>query len=150
MSDTVGDAMLSELELLGERLRNAIDGVSQAQLDRVLERDTNSMVVLVTHTCGSLVDWLSTAAGRSVPRDRDAEFRAKARSANDLRQQIDRAWAAAPELVRAATSAGLQVVRRRSRDGVDQNAAWCLAHALKHTAEHVGQIELTRQLVTRE
>ena len=149
MTDAIGDAFLIELDLLGDRLRKSIDGVSAGQLDRVLAPDTNSMVVLVAHTCGSLTDWLHTAAGRTVVRDRESEFRTAGKSAADLRRLIDQTWAAAPDLVRAAIAGDLGVVRRRSRDGADQTSAYCLAHALKHTAEHVGQIELTRQLVAR-
>ncbi|TMD58626.1 MAG: DUF664 domain-containing protein, partial [Chloroflexi bacterium] len=118
-------------------------------LDRVVAPETNSIAVLVAHTTGSQLGWLHLAAGRDFKRDRDAEFRTRQQSAADLRALIDRAAAATPGLVRAAIDGGLETVRRRRDDNEELTAGYSLIHALEHVAEHVGQIELTRQLVTR-
>jgi hypothetical protein len=40
----------------------------------------------------------------------------------------------------------LETSRVSSRNGREVTVAWALAHALKHTALHVGHIQITRQL----
>ena len=114
----------------------------------MLAAETNSITVLVTHTCQSELDWLHIAAGRAMQRDRDAEFKTTGRSTADLRATIERTASLVPDLVRAAITAGLGAMRR-GRSGPERTVAFCLEHAVKHTAEHVGQVELTRQLVMR-
>lgn len=141
------DAILEELAALHRRLREAVFALDQAALDWAPTDGANSIAVLVTHTVGSELDWLHIAGGRSIERDRDAEFRAKGRGAGDLAALVERAEHTIPELVRSAVAGGLETVRR-SRASREVTAAYCLQHALAHTAEHVGQIELTRQLAT--
>lgn len=141
------DTLLDELAALNRRLREAAAGLDQAALDWVPADGANSIAVLVTHTVGSELDWLHVACGRSIERDRDAEFRAKGRGSDELAALVERAERTAGELVRSAVGGGLETVRR-SRAGREATAAYCLQHALAHTAEHVGQIELTRQLAT--
>lgn len=143
----LADAILEELTALHRRLREAVAGLDRQALDWVPTHGANSIAVLVTHTVGSELDWLHIACGRSSERDRDAEFRAKGRGSDELAALVERAERAAGELVRSAVGGGLETVRR-SRNGREATAAYCLQHALAHTAEHVGQIELTRQLAT--
>ena len=111
--------------------------------------ETNSLAVLIAHVTGSELGWLHIAAGRSFERHREAEFRTRGRTASDLEAMIDGADRAIPDLVRAATSGGLATMRK-AREGRDVPAAYALLHALEHLAEHVGQIELTRQLLARD
>ena len=40
----------------------------------------------------------------------------------------------------------LEAIRISPRNGRESSVAWSLCHALKHTALHLGQIQLTRQL----
>lgn len=144
----VAEALVRLFEEHHGRLRRVVEGLGADALDQVLAPETNSIAVLVTHTCGSELDWLHIAAGRSMERERAAEFRTRKRNAADLAATVDRASSILPELVRAAVAGGLDTTRR-TRRGREVSAAWCLMHALEHTAEHVGQVELTRQLVTR-
>lgn len=141
----LADAIIEELAALHRRLREAAAGLDRQALDWVPVDGANSIAVLVTHTVGSELDWLHIACGRSSERDRDAEFRAKGRGSDELAALVERAERAAGELVRSAVGGGLETARR-SRGGREATAAYCLQHALAHTAEHVGQIELTRQL----
>jgi uncharacterized damage-inducible protein DinB len=146
--DALANAFISSFETLHSRLRKALEGLDMAQLDRAPAPETNSIAVLVTHACASELDWLHTAAGRTMQRDRDAEFRARGQSAEQVAAAVERAATEMPALVRAAVSAGADATRR-SRAGRELSAAWCLLHALDHLAEHVGHAELTRQLVAR-
>ena len=106
--------------------------------------ETNSIYVLVTHLLGSEHFWLANAAGQSIVRDREAEFRARGDDAGALLRLIDEA----DEHVRAIlpyiteqTLAATVPWRDESHSG-----AWCLLHALEHCGQHRGQTALTRQL----
>ena len=147
MSDDVAGALIDELGRLNERLTKAVAGLSVADLDRALGQDLNSIAVIVTHATGSEIGWLHLAAGRPLRRDRDAEFRVHGKTAEELAVTIDRANATAPELVRAGVAAGLGTTRR-ARDR-DVTVAYALHHAVIHLAEHVGHVEMTRQLIAR-
>jgi hypothetical protein len=111
--------------------------------------ETNSIAAMVTHTCGSIDNWLSRALVETIERDRDAEFRARADAASlvdriercraETRRRIERLEGVDPATVRA--------VRRLSSGRDDQvSVAWCVEHAIVHAGEHWGQIQLTKQL----
>lgn len=114
---------------------------------RPLEGDesTNSLAITVTHLAGSeryLVG--EVAGGQPAHRDRDAEFRAQAASADELRALLDQAQAVthaalgglAPEKLDETVSFRDRSVTRR----------WAVLHALEHIAVHIGHMQLTRQL----
>lgn len=145
MTQALTDALLREWDVLHGRLRKSVAGLDREALDHVPVDGASSIAVIVTHTLASQGDWLHIASGRSIARDRDAEFRTRGRNADELLVTIDRAAEAVPDLVRAAVDGGVDTLRR-ARDGRPVSAIWCLLHALQHTTEHVGQAELTRQL----
>src|SRR5213596_2898279 len=98
----------------------------------------NSLLVLVTHALGSAEEHVvGKAAGKTVVRNRDAEFAAEGGSghiaarATEVRGRIDeereppfRTWPGS---------------RATARDR--------LVHSISHTAEHVGHAQLTRDLL---
>jgi hypothetical protein len=115
-------------------------------LDRKPVDDANSIAVLITHALGAEMAWLHLAAGRTHQRDRASEFVVAGVTARDLIRAVDEADRIAPELVRAAFSTGLET--QRDRPGARPvSVGYCLTHAIAHAAEHVGQAELTRQLL---
>ena len=139
-------AFVEQFAQHNERLRAAVRGLSPASLDRSPGPEMNSIAVLVAHATGSELGWLHVAAGRPHERDREAEFRTRAKDAAELEAMIDRASRAIPDLVRATLAGNLDTVRRSTPDR-EITAGFALVHALEHLAEHVGQVELTRQLV---
>jgi uncharacterized damage-inducible protein DinB len=147
VSDPVAEVFVRQFGHENGRLRKAIEGLAAGDLDRVVAPQTNSVAVLVAHATGSELGWLHVAAGRSFQRDRDSEFRTRGVSAAELDARIERASRAMPELVAAAIEGGLGT-KRATRSGDEVTAGYALVHALEHLAEHVGQIELTRQLIT--
>ncbi len=145
MADALTKQLILSLETMHERLRKALEGLSAETLDRVPVAGANSIAVIVAHMTGSELGWLHVAAGRPFERDREAEFRVRGKSAEELRALVDRATSLAPELVREATRDF--AARRPTRDGREVSAAYAVVHALDHLAEHVGHVELTRQLL---
>lgn len=138
--------ILAEYLKLNRRLRAVVQSLDRDRLDRVPAEGENTVAVLVAHTVGSELSWLSIAAGRPHVRDRGAEFQTRGRAPDELLQVIDGAVAELPGLVGAAVAAGLDTIRTL-QDGAQWTIARTLAHSLAHTAEHVGHAELTRNLV---
>ena len=132
---------------LHQRLRDALMGLDQRQLDWSPAGEANSIDVLLTHTLASERDWLHVAAGRPNERDREAEFRVAGRSADHLLEQLDATAVALPELVHVAVSSGFDTPRQRPRGSGQVSVLWCLLHSIEHTCEHIAHIELTRQLL---
>jgi uncharacterized protein DUF664 len=109
---------------------------------------TNSLLVLVTHALASAEEHVvGKAAGKTVVRNRDAEFASKgepshlAARAAEVRRRIDDALA------------GLEGRFDEERDppfgkwpGSRATVRDRLVHSISHTAEHVGHAQLTRDL----
>ena len=108
----------------------------------------NSLLVLVTHALGSAEQHVvGEAAGKTVVRNRDAEFASKGGSAHlaaratEVRRRIDDALV------------GLEGQLDEERDppfrtwpGSHATVRDRLVHSISHTAEHAGQALLTRDL----
>lgn len=99
---------------------------------------------MVTHLLGSERFWVSAAVGRSMERDRDAEFRAHGADAAELLRLIDAAEAHLRELLPHLTPETLEGVFTW-RD-TPHSGAWCLLHAIEHAGQHHGHVALTCQL----
>jgi uncharacterized damage-inducible protein DinB len=116
---------------------------------RPLASDTNSIAAMVTHTAGSIANWLGRALGEVPTRDRDAEFRARA-SAGDLIALLEESRANArrqlARLDNANPTMTISVHRLSSGTDATVSVAWCVEHAVIHAGEHWGQIQLTGQL----
>lgn len=139
-------AILAQYLELNRRLRHVVRSLEVHALDRAPAPGENTIAVLVAHTLGSEVSWLTRASGRTRARDRDAEFRVRGQSPDEHVSLIDAVDAELPELVVAAVAAGLETAYTLE-DGRSWTAARAIAHSLAHTAEHVGHAELTRNLV---
>ena len=107
----------------------------------------NSLLVLVTHALASAEDHVvRKAAGKAVVRDRDAEFAAIGGSSH--------LTARAHEVRSRITDALRGLEGRLGEERESPFRRWpgkatvrdSLVHAISHTAEHVGQAQLTRDL----
>lgn len=132
------------IEKLQQGYHEQIGGLSAEALNWSPGPEMNSIAVLATHAWGSTRFWLWAAAGKTVERDRDAEFRARAGSAAELTAFVDRCAADAAEALRALDGADLGA----SRDirGSTVTVGYGAIHAFEHCGEHLGHVGLTRQL----
>jgi Protein of unknown function (DUF664) len=134
------DAMVGILDRVGDELVNEAPDLPGA----------NSPYAIVTH-CLGVLEWWGGAmvAGRPVERDRDAEFRARGRVA----ELVERVDAARRQL--AEDLAGVveddpphlaPTPRHADRpDGRTQGGV--LLHVLEELHQHLGQLELTRDVL---
>ncbi len=146
--------MLSETRTYIERLRalradtlKALDGANARALNwKPTARDTNSLFVLATHLLGSERHWIHrVVGGRAVERDRDAEFRARGKDSANFRAQFDLVAQTSEEVLARLTDADLNAARDTPNYGT-VTVRWAIVHLIEHFAEHVGQMNLTRQV----
>jgi len=146
--------MLAILEDYGERLDalyaallQTIEGLPPVALDWVPGQEMNSLSVLAIHVAGATRYWIGDVAGQdSSGRDRGAEFLTHGLDAAALKARLTGALEHSQRVLEDLTLADLEASRVSPRDGRQFSVAWCLAHALEHTALHLGHMQLTRQL----
>jgi uncharacterized damage-inducible protein DinB len=138
---------LDRLEGLHYRIAVALEGLPQQGIDWVPGEEMNSIGVLVTHIAGAERYWIGdVVAGDESSRVRATEFETTGMDRESLLARLDEVLAHSRGVL-----AGLheeQLTEERASPRVEERftLAWSLLHALKHTAEHVGQVEMTRQL----
>ena len=130
-----------------DRLVAVLDGLDTAELAwRPPAAEANSLYALVVHTLGNAEEnLLETLGGQPIGRDRAGEFAAGGDLAtvtakwDALRPRLAAMLAALPD---GALDATYQHPRRGSISGRD-----ILIVVARHAAEHLGQAELTRDLL---
>lgn len=138
---------LERLQALHAGIKCAIKGLPQIALDWVPGPDMNSLGVLVVHVTGAERYWIGDVVGRDPSgRDRAAEFRARGLGEAALKKRLDETLAHSRVVLEKLTLSDLETLRVSPRDGREFTVAWSLAHALEHTALHLGHVQITRQL----
>ena len=140
---------LNNLNELHSDIENALDGLTPAALDWVPQPGMNSIGVMVFHLTGAeryLIGEVIT--GDNSDRDRDAEFKVQGMELNALLKRLADNRAYISGVLEGLTLADLET-RRMFRHQREVTVGWVLGHALKHTATHMGQIQLTRELLDR-
>jgi uncharacterized damage-inducible protein DinB len=138
---------LERLEALIDEINLALDSLPQEGLDWVPGADMNSLAILATHVAGSLRYWIGDVVGQDPSaRDRPAEFRTHDLDLPTLRGRLAASLAYAQDFLPTLSFDDLSSPRTSMRDDRQITVGWALAHALEHTAQHCGHIQLTRQL----
>ena len=128
-------------------IERAIESLPPEALDWVPGPDMNSLGVLAVHVAGAERYWIGNVVGNDPSgRDRSAEFLIRGLDATALKARLTETLAHSQAVLERLTVADLEATRVSPRDGRVFAAAWCLAHALEHTALHLGHMQLTRQL----
>ena len=156
MTNPMLPATLAMLQKLVADIFQQLDGIPKDDLNAWLPRDgmrdVNTFFALATHTVGAGEFWtLEAAGGRPVDRNRTAEFRSTG-SLDELRARYDRWLTDTTEVFATLDDATLASIYYRPADperGMSEarrTRAECIAHALEHTAVHLGHLQLQRQL----
>jgi hypothetical protein len=110
----------------------------------------NSPYAIVFHCVAVIEYWAGSAiAGLKIPRDRAAEFTATGR-VDDLITRVDDVRARLPEWVDVAVREGIRdrtVMGSTRPEVATATAEWVLAHLVRELAQHLGQLELTRDVL---
>ena len=148
----IGDAVVA---LAQQNLRSIADILGDLGDDRACVRPplpgANSPYGIATHCVGLVEFWLgSVVGGERIPRDRAGEFTATGTVA-DVTARLDDVAARVPGWVEIALTEG---PRDRTAVGSTQTTAvreataeWMLLHVIRELSQHLGQLELTRDLL---
>ena len=138
------------LDDLRNRFKEAVRDMTANQLNWAPPaKDVNSPYILAYHIAGSEAMWIHQIVGqRDVSRDRDAEFQATGNSPAALNERLDSIAATSRDIIGGLTLDELAQLRTQPvRRGGDQAPVrWCIAHLTEHYAEHLGHLDLTKQL----
>lgn len=142
---TYFEEYLLTLQELHDEILGQVEDLTAEALDWTPASDINSINVLVTHMVGSQRYWIGeVVAGDPAHRDREAEFKVHGLDQDTLVQRLNDSLAYVRSAIDGLTLDDLASVRDLSRG--ERSVAWVLGHVLQHTALHVGQIQLMRQL----
>ncbi|SRR5260370_20733654 len=131
-----------------DRLLACLDGLSAEQLNwQPAVPNANSLYALTTHTLGNTEEnILFTLFGKPSSREREKEFLAQGYSADELIARWHILRTQMQEALLGLSSKDLQEERTHPRRGVITGLDILIVVA-RHTAEHLGQAELTRDLM---
>ena len=133
------------IQELYDDILNTLKDLPPVALDWSPAADMNSINVLVTHTVGAQRFLIGEAvAGDPANRDREAEFKVHGLEKDILVQRLTDSLAYLRSALEGFTIVDLASMR--DFRGRQRSVAWILSHALKHTAAHMGHIQLMRQL----
>ena len=152
---TVIPAFASEFRRYRSLAERATAQVSWDDLRISLDRETNSIAVIMKHVGGNLRSrWTDalTTDGEKPWRDRDGEFIDDFANDHTGREQLTQAWEAGWSVLEAqlATFTDPDLARTLTIRGEPHTLALALARSLSHTAYHCGQIvQISRVLASR-
>ncbi len=140
---------LTEFSILREQIRDAIQNLDDEAANwHPLLKGANSIYAILSHLAGSENYWVrQVIGGKTVNRDREAEFRAS----GHLSEVIDR-WEevgrASQKVLTKLNTSQLGETRSVNIQPGPGSATirWCILHQISHCALHLGHIQLTRQL----
>ena len=138
---------LGRIQALHADMKSAIEGLPVEALDWSPGPHMNSLCAVVVHTAGSQRYWIGDVVGQDPSgRNREAEFRAHGMNAVMLKLRLDETRAHTRSVLAELAPQDLETLRASPSNGRRFTVAWALAHALEHTAIHVGHAQITRQL----
>lgn len=139
------------LQSLHEDIFNAVEPLSDTEINWSHPHLSNTIGILLRHIAGSERYWIGQiAGGRRVIRDRNAEFvRERLRKA-PLVENLRMAHNEAQEVLHSFSDADLVTpIAVEWRGGTQRFLRmWAIVHAVEHTAYHLGQIQLVKKMAT--
>lgn len=152
------ESLSRQVRSILERVCACLEGLSEAQFNwRPPIDGANSLFVIATHTLGNARAFiLGIACGQPLERDRPAEFRATGRSAVELTVQAGRLSDDIDEALAVLSPSALdrRLLPPRSLWGEGEpqeiSVREAILHVVEHASIHLGQLQITRDLVLRE
>ena len=147
MADAIKD-IISNFQNITSEVEDSIKGLSSEALNwNPLPGEANSIYAIISHMCGSEQQWIQhTIGGREVQRDRDAEFTAKGQTVEELLELLEKTQGITSEVLSKETVESLGRTVQRYPDRPKTTALASVVNCLQHVAEHLGHLQLTRQL----
>ncbi len=141
---------LTTLNELQDQMKSLLEGLPQEALDwRPIQGEgelaTNSLGAIAAHVAGSETFFMKEVIGRQpIQRDREGEFATRGANVPALKARLDAAAKAAEEVLSPLNEGQLEEDRKFRDRSV--KVRWAILRVIGHTGEHVGHMQLTRQL----
>ena len=141
---------LMKLGEIRNQIKAQLEGLPPEALDWRPTRETgelatNSLAVIAAHVAGSQVYWLKEIINRQpIQRDRDAEFAIQGFRAEELMARLDSVGRVTEEVLSSLNEAQLDEGRKYRDRQI--TVRWGILHIVEHVCQHLGHIQLTRQL----
>jgi len=141
---------LTTMNELRDQMKSVLEGLPEEALDwRPIEGEgelaTNSLGVIVTHSAGSGMYLIKEViGGQPAHRDREAEFATRRVNASTLKARLDGAGKIVEEVLSPLKESQMEE-DRKYRDRTAK-VRWIILHVIEHLAQHLGHMQLTRQL----
>ena len=138
---------LNNLQEYHDEIRTALKGLPPEALDWTPGPEINSLIILVIQLIGAERYWIGDVInGDPSERDRAAEFNAQGLSEDRLIQRLSENEKYIRKALEPLALQELEAMRTSPRNGRNVTVGWALCHVLKHTALHLGHMQITRQL----
>jgi uncharacterized damage-inducible protein DinB len=138
---------LNRLGDLHEDCKLAIGGLSQDALDWKPGPSMNSIGVLIIHLIGAERYWFGDFIMKEPSgRNRDQEFQSHGLDSIELTRRLDDALAYIQTSFDTLSLEDLTQIRISPRDKREFTIGWAILHVMKHTALHLGHVEVTRHM----
>jgi uncharacterized damage-inducible protein DinB len=140
---------LAEFSILRQQIRDAIQNLDDEAANWLpFLKGANSIYAILCHLAGSEDYWVQQIiGGKTVNRDREAEFRASGHLSEivDRWEEIGRASQKILSKLNTSQLGETRTVTVQPSPG-SATVRWCILHQISHFALHLGHIQLTRQL----
>lgn len=137
----------ARLAILHDGIDDALADLPSEAVDFVPGPEMNSLAVLATHVAGAQRYWVATVAGgEPTERVRDHEFAVSGRDAEALRALLRATLAHSQTVLARLQLDDLSRLRPSPQHDSSYTVANALLHALDHTAEHMGHMQMIRQI----
>src|SRR5271165_712535 len=148
----VTSTVIALLHQVHDQLRDEINGLYDNALNWVPTTGANSISTIITHLVGSEAETLRSVAGLPCERDRGAEFVAKELTMGEVLELLDRAdeliTTVAPLLDSDRLTSAIALPTLPAEE-VRTGITWLVGN-YGHAREHVGHIQLTKQIYQGE
>jgi hypothetical protein len=144
----IASTLLALFEQLHDQIRTEINDLDDDCLNWKPGPDANSISTLVIHLLGSEAETLRCVAGLPCVRDRDSEFSPRQRRMTALLRELHAADELINEMRPQITASRLRthgVLPTLPANEHQSGLTWLVGN-YGHAREHVGHIQLTRQL----
>jgi hypothetical protein len=141
---------LATFDELRDQIKTLLEGLTQEALDWQPfqgegELATNSLAAIAIHLAGSATYLIKEViGGQPVHRDREAEFVTRGVNASTLKARLDAAAKSVEEVLSPLKESQMEE-DRKYRDRTAK-VRWIILHVIEHMAQHLGHMQLTRQL----